>query len=361
MTAATHEGRALRRQHARSGRHRRRQGRRADQVRLLGQRLRDGRSGKSVSTPSATPTSPRWSRNTTPPTELHRRNAARRRKRQHLVDAARIELGIKNFLVKGGFGAFTTTFENLYGMPQLPGLACQRLMQQGFGFGPKATGRRRAAAHRQGDGYGLPGGTSFMEDYTYDFTPGNELVIGAHMLEVCPSIARRKAAARRAIPRHRRKDDPARLLFSAKPGPALNASLIDMGDRFRLIVNEVEASSSRRRCPSCRSRAPSGKPCRTSPSPPKPGSSPVARTTRSTSKAVTSEHLRIVCRNLRHRVPADRRKDEIPAFKNEIAGTSALSAFGLRFLALVPLGYRITSEAATVTIWRFIATFLATC
>ncbi len=164
-------------------------------------------------------------------------------KRGNLADAARIELGMKRFLTEGGFSAFTTTFENLYGLPQLPGLAVQRLMQQGFGFGAEGDWKTAALLRTvKVMAHGLPGGTSFMEDYTYDFTPGQELVIGAHMLEVCPSIAREKKPTLDV--QHLgigKKDDPARLLFSAQPGPALNASLIDMGDRFRLIVNAVEA------------------------------------------------------------------------------------------------------------------------
>jgi L-arabinose isomerase len=163
-------------------------------------------------------------------------------KRRQLVDAARIELGIKNFLVDGGFSAFTTTFENLYGLTQLPGLAVQRLMQQGFGFGAEGDWKTAALLRTaKVIGHGLAGGTSFMEDYTYDFTPGNERVIGAHMLEVCPSIAREKKPLLDVQPLSiGGKDDPARLLFSAQPGAALNASLIDLGDRFRLIVNAIE-------------------------------------------------------------------------------------------------------------------------
>jgi len=163
-------------------------------------------------------------------------------KRANLADAARIELGMKRFLTEGGFSAFTTTFENLYGLPQLPGLAVQRLMQQGFGFGAEGDWKTAALLRTvKVMAHGLPGGTSFMEDYTYDFTPGNELVIGAHMLEVCPSIAREKKPTLDVQPLSiGKKDDPARLLFSAQPGPALNASLIDMGDRFRLIVNAVD-------------------------------------------------------------------------------------------------------------------------
>ncbi|MEO8410508.1 MAG: L-arabinose isomerase, partial [Propionivibrio sp.] len=163
-------------------------------------------------------------------------------KRQHIVDAARIELGIRNFLVAGGFAAFTTTFENLYGISQLPGLACQRLMQQGFGFAAEGDWKTAALLRTlKVMSHGLPGGSSFMEDYTYDFTPGNELVIGAHMLEVCPSIAGEQPLLDVQYLGIGKKDDPARLLFAAKPGPALNASLIDMGNRFRLIVNQVEA------------------------------------------------------------------------------------------------------------------------
>ncbi len=162
--------------------------------------------------------------------------------RQNIVDGARLELGIKNFLVGGGFTAFTTTFENLYGLKQLPGLACQRLMQQGFGFGAEGDWKTAALLRTaKVMAYGKEGGTSFMEDYTYDFTPGNELVIGAHMLEVCPSIADGKPVLDAQHLGIGGKDDPARLIFAAKPGKALNASLIDMGDRFRLLVNTVEA------------------------------------------------------------------------------------------------------------------------
>ena len=162
--------------------------------------------------------------------------------RQNLVNAARLELGIKKFLVDGGFQAFTTTFENLHGLTQLPGLASQRLMQQGFGFGAEGDWKTAALLRTvkvMADG--LPGGTSFMEDYTYDLTPGNELVMGSHMLEVCPSIAAEKRPLLDAQPLSiGGKEDPARLLFSARAGRALNATLIDMGNRFRLIVNAVD-------------------------------------------------------------------------------------------------------------------------
>ncbi len=164
------------------------------------------------------------------------------KKRQNLIDAARIELGIKKFLDQGGFGAFTTTFENLNGLTQLPGLAVQRLMQQGYGFG--AEGDWKTAALLRSVKFmsaGLTGGASFMEDYTYHFAAAGDLVVGAHMLEVCPSIAGEGKALLDVLPLSiGKKDDPARLIFNAKAGPAVNASLIDMGNRFRLIVSELD-------------------------------------------------------------------------------------------------------------------------
>lgn len=164
-------------------------------------------------------------------------------KRANLLDAARIELGIKKFLKQGNFGAFTTTFENLYGLKQLPGLSVQRLMQQGYGFGAEGDWKTAALLRiMKVMSSGLKGGTSFMEDYTYHFEQGNDLVLGSHMLEVCPSIAREEKPL---LDVHQLgiggKDDPARLIFSAPAGPALNVSLIDMGDRFRLLVNAVDA------------------------------------------------------------------------------------------------------------------------
>ncbi len=163
-------------------------------------------------------------------------------KRQNLVEAARIELGMKHFLEDGGFGAFTTTFENLYGLQQLPGLAVQRLMQQGYGFGAEGDWKTSAflrAVKVMSDG--LEGGSSFMEDYTYHFATAGDLVVGAHMLEVCPSIAADAKPLLDVRPLSiGKKDDPARLIFNAKAGPAVNASLIDMGNRFRLIASELD-------------------------------------------------------------------------------------------------------------------------
>ena len=156
--------------------------------------------------------------------------------------AARIELGLRAFLEEGGFKGFTTTFEDLHGLRQLPGLAVQRLMADGFGFGAegdwKTAALLRAMKVIASD---LPGGTSFMEDYTYHLAPGQHQVLGAHMLEICPSIA----AAEPAVQIHPLgiggREDPVRLVFDARPGPAINASLVDLGNRFRLIANEVDA------------------------------------------------------------------------------------------------------------------------
>lgn len=163
-------------------------------------------------------------------------------KRENLLDAARLELGIERFLQQGGFQAFTTTFENLYGLKQLPGLACQRLMQKGYGFGAEGDWKTAALLRiMKVMASDLQGGTSFMEDYTYNFQPGNDLVVGSHMLEVCPSIAKEEKPLLDV--QHLGiggKADPARLLFSTPAGAALNASLIDLGDRFRLLVNCVD-------------------------------------------------------------------------------------------------------------------------
>jgi L-arabinose isomerase len=156
-------------------------------------------------------------------------------------EQAKIELALKTMLEQEGAGAFTTTFQDLHGLPQLPGLACQTLMAQGYGFAGEGDWKqsmlvRAAKVMAQG----LPGGVSFMEDYTYHFEPGKEAALGAHMLEVCPSIA----ASRPRIEVHPLgiggKADPARLVFDAAPGPAVLATVIDLGNRFRMIVNEVE-------------------------------------------------------------------------------------------------------------------------
>jgi L-arabinose isomerase len=161
--------------------------------------------------------------------------------RQSLREAARIELGLRAFLVNGNFKAFTTTFEDLYGLKQLPGLAVQRLMADGYGFGAEGDWKTAALVRAMKVmGSRLAGGTSFMEDYTYDFNPGVPKVLGAHMLEVCASIAAHKPSLEIHPLSIGGKADPVRLVFNVASGPAINASLIDMGNRFRLIVNEVD-------------------------------------------------------------------------------------------------------------------------
>jgi L-arabinose isomerase len=154
---------------------------------------------------------------------------------------AATELGLRSFLEAGGFGAFTTSFEDLGGLRQLPGLAVQRLMADGYGFGAEGDWKTailvRAAKVM---GAGLPGGASLMEDYTYDLTPGNERILGAHMLEVCPTLT----TARPRLEIHPLsiggREDPVRLVFTADPGPGVVVALSDMRDRFRLVANQVE-------------------------------------------------------------------------------------------------------------------------
>jgi L-arabinose isomerase len=162
--------------------------------------------------------------------------------RDSLVDAAKIELGLRSFLDEGGFKAFTDTFENLGKLKQLPGIAVQRLMADGYGFGAEGDWKTAALLRAMKVmAVGLEEGTSFMEDYTYHFTPQKSYVLGSHMLEICPSIADAKPTCEVHPLGIGGKEDPVRLVFNAPKGDALNASLIDMGNRFRLIVNEVEA------------------------------------------------------------------------------------------------------------------------
>ena len=162
--------------------------------------------------------------------------------RDSLVEAARIELGMRRFLEQGGFMAFTDTFENLGQLRQLPGIAVQRLMADGYGFGGEGDWKTAAMVRAlKVMASGLDGGTSFMEDYTYHFDSGKGYVLGSHMLEICPSIAAGKPSCEVHPLGIGGKEDPVRLVFNAPAGPALNVSLIDMGNRFRLIVNEVEA------------------------------------------------------------------------------------------------------------------------
>jgi len=155
--------------------------------------------------------------------------------------AARIEAGLRQFLVTGGFGAFTTNFEDLGGLRQLPGLAVQRLMADGYGFGGEGdwkTSALLAAVKAMGTGTGR--GTSFMEDYTYHFGPGEPKILGAHMLEVCPTIAAERPRCEIHPLGIGNREDPVRLVFDAATGPGVVIGLADMGDRFRLVANEIE-------------------------------------------------------------------------------------------------------------------------
>jgi L-arabinose isomerase len=161
--------------------------------------------------------------------------------RAAVLEQAKIEIALESMLKAEHAGAFTTTFQDLHGLPQLPGLACQRLMEKGYGFGAEGDWKQsmlvRAAKVMAA---GLPGGVSFMEDYTYHFEPGREAALGAHMLEVCPTVA----AGKPRIEVHPLgiggKADPARMVFDAAPGPAVLATLVDLGGRLRMIVNEIE-------------------------------------------------------------------------------------------------------------------------
>ncbi len=155
--------------------------------------------------------------------------------------AARIELGIRAFLKEGGFKGFTTTFQDLHGLVQLPGISAQRIMADGFGFGAEGDWKTCALVRAMKVmAAGLPGGTSFMEDYTYHLDAGGKKVLGAHMLEICPSIAEGKPSLQVHPLSIGGKADPARLVFNTSAGPGLNATLIDVGNRFRLLVNEVD-------------------------------------------------------------------------------------------------------------------------
>ncbi len=170
--------------------------------------------------------------------------AAQGPRHQALRDCARIELGLRIFLEDGEFKGFTDTFENLHGLKQLPGLPVQRLMAEGYGFGAEGDWKTAALVRAMKVmGHGLPGGNSFMEDYTYHFDPENMHVLGSHMLEICASIARGKPSCEIHPLGIGGKEDPVRLVFDVEAGPALNASVIDLGNRFRLLVNEVVAIS----------------------------------------------------------------------------------------------------------------------
>jgi len=159
-----------------------------------------------------------------------------------LREAARIEIGLRRFLEEGGYGAFTDTFEDLHGMVQLPGLPVQRLMADGYGFGAEGDWKHAALVRALKVMGGTKGkGTSFMEDYTYHFGPSGALCLGSHMLEICPSIAAAKPTCEIHPLGIGGKEDPVRLVFDGATGASINASLVDLGNRFRFIVNEVES------------------------------------------------------------------------------------------------------------------------
>jgi L-arabinose isomerase len=162
-------------------------------------------------------------------------------RRTSLRDAARIEAGLRGFLDRGGFKAFTDTFEDLHGLSQLPGLGVQRLMADGYGFAGEGDWKTAALVRIvKVMSTGVEGGTSFMEDYTYDLPPGNAKVLGAHMLEVCPSIAAATPSCEIHPLSIGGREDPVRLVFTAAPGPAVVVAMLDLGDRFRIVANEVD-------------------------------------------------------------------------------------------------------------------------
>jgi L-arabinose isomerase len=158
-----------------------------------------------------------------------------------LRDAAQIELGLRAFLDRGGFHAFTTNFEDLGGLRQLPGIAAQRLMAEGYGFGAEGDWKTSALLRVMNVmSEGRPGGTSFMEDYTYHFGPGEPKLLGSHMLEISPSIATAVPSCEVHPLSIGDREDPVRLVFEAEPGPGLVLGILDLGDRFRLVANEIE-------------------------------------------------------------------------------------------------------------------------
>jgi L-arabinose isomerase len=165
-------------------------------------------------------------------------------RRSSLLDAARIEGGLREFLTRGGFSAFTDTFQDLHGLAQLPGIAAQRLMADGYGFAAEGDWKTAALVRiLKVMATGLPGGTSFMEDYTYDLTGDAPLVLGSHMLEICPTIADARPSCEIHPLSIGDREDPVRLVFNAAPGPAIVVAMLDLGDRFRLLVNAIDVTS----------------------------------------------------------------------------------------------------------------------
>jgi L-arabinose isomerase len=162
-------------------------------------------------------------------------------RRESLTYAARLEAGLRSFLEGGGFGAFTTNFEDLGGLRQLPGVAVQRLMAEGYGFGAEGDWKTALLLRLvKVMAAGRPGGVSFMEDYTYHLGPGEAKTLGAHMLEVCPSIAAGRPRAEVHPLSIGGREDPVRLVFDARPGKGFVVGLVDLGERFRLVANDIE-------------------------------------------------------------------------------------------------------------------------
>lgn len=158
-----------------------------------------------------------------------------------LADALRIELGLRDFLDERNYQGFTDTFEILHGLKQLPGIGVQRMMADGYGFGAEGDWKTAILVRAMKTmAQGLPGGTSFMEDYTYDFREQGGLVLGSHMLEICPTIAAGKPRAAVHPLAIGGKEDPVRLIFTAPEGPAINIAMIDLGNRFRWVLHELD-------------------------------------------------------------------------------------------------------------------------
>jgi L-arabinose isomerase len=162
-------------------------------------------------------------------------------RRDSMVEAARIEAGLRAFLDEGGFRAFTDTFEDLGALRQLPGIAVQRLMADGYGFGAEGDWKTATLLRViKVMAAGLEGGTSFMEDYVYHLGPGGSKVLGAHMLEICPSIAADRPSCELHPLSIGDREDPVRLVFTAPPGPAVLVCIVDVGGRLRLIANQLD-------------------------------------------------------------------------------------------------------------------------
>ena len=172
--------------------------------------------------------------------------------REHVAVQAGIEIGFERFLEEKNYHAIVTHFGDLGALKQLPGLAIQRLMEKGYGFGGEGDWKTAAMVRVMkimAQGVKDAKGTSFMEDYTYNLVPGKEGILQAHMLEVCPSIAEGKISIKERPLSMGDREDPARLVFTSKTGPAIATSLIDLGDRFRLIINDVECKKNEKPMP----------------------------------------------------------------------------------------------------------------